>query len=150
MGTGREFLSATRRNKQVKSIVQEPSSTCLGLGQPLHHGLYGKTSTARLTTFTMLLLFLTDKATLPKSRNIISSLLSSHPRAGHHHPELTALQGDHLASGHALGQCGVGATHPGPRLPVPAAGFFLSLPPLAAAVLELSAQPTVLGNSSCI
>lgn len=35
-------------------------------------------------------------------------------------------------------------------LPAPAAGFFLSLPPPVAAVLELSDQPTVLGNSSCI
>lgn len=49
-----------------------------------------------------------------------------------------------------MGAVGVGATHSAPLLLLPAAGFFLSLPPLVAAVPELSAQPPVLGNSSCI
>lgn len=48
------------------------------------------------------------------------------------------------------GTVGVGTTYSEPLLPPPAAVFFLSLPPPVASLPELSAQPPVLGNSSCI
>lgn len=147
----------------MKSSIQDPwypSSTGLGLDRLCCMDYVEKpqpglpSSTARQITFTMLLLLPTDKTILLKSKNIISSLPTTLVEfLSQGRPSGPGAYSPSRWSSHQwthIGLVWVGTTHPGPLLPVPAAGFFLSLPPPVAAVLELSAQSTVLGNSSCI